>query len=187
MRGVHPWRAEEDARNQAEEDNVGDQKEKTDARGKEKAESETGETGERQGEPHAERSYPGQLTPEGSPEEGKRNPETQRHRHVPGGAWLQRLWSCFHNRINALLGKEEGERVHLNPLSPDPLTILTRFQELRTKLQLTLPYLLSFHGFPGDGVSPRELRRDPEDLKERRRREGYIEKEETKKTDREDL
>ncbi|KAJ1215785.1 hypothetical protein NDU88_003392 [Pleurodeles waltl] len=29
--------------------------------------------------------------------------------------------------------------VHLNALSPDPLTILTRFKELRTKPQLTLP------------------------------------------------
>ncbi|KAJ1155672.1 hypothetical protein NDU88_008401 [Pleurodeles waltl] len=100
--GARPWRAEEDARNQAEEDDTGDPEEETDARGEEKVESETGETGERHGEePHMERSYLGQLTTEGSPEE-----------------------------------------VHLNPLSPDPLTILIRFKELRTKPQLTIPSFL---------------------------------------------
>ncbi|KAJ1180247.1 hypothetical protein NDU88_005469 [Pleurodeles waltl] len=39
MKGARPWRAEEDARNQAEEDGAGDPKEETDSRGEEKAES----------------------------------------------------------------------------------------------------------------------------------------------------
>ncbi|KAJ1189629.1 hypothetical protein NDU88_006373 [Pleurodeles waltl] len=87
-----PWRAEEDARNQEEEDDAGDPKRETDARGEEKTESETGETRERQGEePHAEQSYLGQLTPEDRPEEGKRNLEMPRHRHIPGRAWLQQI------------------------------------------------------------------------------------------------
>ncbi|KAJ1179490.1 hypothetical protein NDU88_004724 [Pleurodeles waltl] len=92
MTTAHPWRAEEDTRNQEEEEenDAGDPKTDTDARGEEKTESETGETRERQGEePHTEQSFLGQLTPEDRPEEGKRNPETPRHRHVPGGAWLQ--------------------------------------------------------------------------------------------------
>ncbi|KAJ1197948.1 hypothetical protein NDU88_001792 [Pleurodeles waltl] len=90
---ARPWRVEEDARNQEEDKDVGDPKRETDARGEEKTESETGEMGERQGEePHAE-----QLTSEDRPKEGKRNPETLRHRHFPGGAWLLQVLYLANN------------------------------------------------------------------------------------------
>ncbi|KAJ1137587.1 hypothetical protein NDU88_003985 [Pleurodeles waltl] len=151
MRSVGPWRAEEDTRNQAEEDDPGDPTEETDARGEEKAE--TGERGEQQGEePHTERSYLEQLTPEGSPDEGKRNPET-RHRHLPGGT--------SSHYTNPLQGVKNKATTYLT-FFPFPASLETAFPH---------------ENFGGT----------PEDLKERRRRERYIEKEEIKKTDREDL
>ncbi|KAJ1156795.1 hypothetical protein NDU88_009512 [Pleurodeles waltl] len=82
---------EEDAETQEEErDEVGGLRERTYVGRDKKAESEDGVLGtRREEEPHAEWSYREQLTPKGSPEEGKRNPGTPRDCHVPGGAWLQ--------------------------------------------------------------------------------------------------
>ncbi|KAJ1098248.1 hypothetical protein NDU88_003364 [Pleurodeles waltl] len=109
--GARPWRGEEDVETQEERDDAGDPKERTDVGREEKAELENRVRGERREEkPHAEWSYREQLPRKCGPEEEKRNPGTPRDRHVSGRAWLQEVQSCFHNRINACLWKEEGER-----------------------------------------------------------------------------
>ncbi|KAJ1178638.1 hypothetical protein NDU88_003881 [Pleurodeles waltl] len=60
--------------------------------------------------PRKERNRLEQLTPGESLDEGLASPGPTTVRHVPGGAWLQQVQSCLQSRINALVGKEEGER-----------------------------------------------------------------------------
>ncbi|KAJ1217395.1 hypothetical protein NDU88_004989 [Pleurodeles waltl] len=67
---------------------------------------------------------------------------------------------------------EERDRLHLTPLSPDSLTILTRFKELRTEPRLTLPSFRSW--LPWRQRSPRELRRDPRGPKREKRKERML-------------
>ncbi|KAJ1175915.1 hypothetical protein NDU88_001200 [Pleurodeles waltl] len=68
-------------------------------------------TGERRTQgPPKERSCLEQLTPGESLNEGQGSPETLTLCHVPGGAWLRQVRSCLQSRINALVGREEGEK-----------------------------------------------------------------------------
>ncbi|KAJ1087810.1 hypothetical protein NDU88_000973 [Pleurodeles waltl] len=99
-----PRRGEDDVR--VEEKTVEDE-----VRTGGRPEREDVETGERRcGGPTEEWSYPEQLTPGENLDGEQGSPETQRLRHVPGGAWLQQVRSCLQSRLNALVGKEEGER-----------------------------------------------------------------------------
>ncbi|KAJ1181422.1 hypothetical protein NDU88_006629 [Pleurodeles waltl] len=71
--------------------------------GEEEKERDAEETGRR-----PDQQRPEDLKEKGTTDGGQGGPETRGLCHVPGGAWLKQIRSCFQSRIKSLVGREEG-------------------------------------------------------------------------------